>query len=110
MRRPVSCQAGGSKLKTTRVLHCPDGAGPTVWNSQLLRYAGFRQDDMSILGDPSEVQFTELVQRKFGWRPPGARLLQHHAGHLLDLSRGHMPISAPRMLALYACMSMCMYI
>ena len=42
-----------------------------MWNTQLLRYAGYRQDDMSVLGDPSELQFTELVQRKFGWRPPG---------------------------------------
>ena len=50
---------------------CAGEGGARVWNTQLLRYAGYRQDDMSVLGDPSELQFTELVQRKFGWRPPG---------------------------------------
>ena len=52
--------------------------GPRVWNTQLLRYAGYRQDDMSVLGDPSELQFTELCMRKFGWRPPGELLLAPH--------------------------------
>ncbi|KAK9867318.1 hypothetical protein WJX84_004437 [Apatococcus fuscideae] len=47
--------------------------GARVWNTQLLRYAGYRQNDMSISGDPSELQFTELCQRKFGWRPPGGK-------------------------------------
>ncbi len=51
--------------------HDAGEGGARVWNTQLLRYAGYRQDDMSILGDPSELQFTELCQRKFGWRPPG---------------------------------------
>lgn len=31
-----------------------------VWNSQLIRYAGYKQPDGSILGDPANVEFTEV--------------------------------------------------
>ena len=31
-----------------------------VWNSQLIRYAGYKQNDGSILGDPASVEFTEV--------------------------------------------------
>ena len=48
--------------------------GARVWNTQLLRYAGYRNDDMSVTGDPAELQFTELAIRKFGWRPQGNML------------------------------------
>uniref|UniRef100_A0A7N5JVX4 Nitric oxide synthase n=1 Tax=Ailuropoda melanoleuca TaxID=9646 RepID=A0A7N5JVX4_AILME len=35
-----------------------------VWNSQLIRYAGYKQPDGSILGDPANVEFTEEVAKK----------------------------------------------
>ena len=28
-----------------------------------------RQEDMSILGDPVELAFTQMIQQEFGWRP-----------------------------------------
>lgn len=31
-----------------------------VWNSQLIRYAGYKQPDGKILGDPANVEFTEV--------------------------------------------------
>lgn len=31
-----------------------------VWNSQLIRYAGYKQPDGSILGDPASVELTEV--------------------------------------------------
>ncbi|XP_030892752.1 nitric oxide synthase, brain, partial [Leptonychotes weddellii] len=31
-----------------------------VWNSQLIRYAGYKQPDGTILGDPANVEFTEV--------------------------------------------------
>ncbi|CAH1773785.1 unnamed protein product [Owenia fusiformis] len=37
-----------------------------VWNSQLIRYAGYRQPDGSVIGDPLNVEFTEICQR-MGW-------------------------------------------
>lgn len=31
-----------------------------VWNNQLIRYAGYKQPDGGILGDPANVEFTEV--------------------------------------------------
>ncbi len=39
-----------------------------IWNSQLIRYAGYRHPDGSVLGDPINVAFTERV-RSLGWSP-----------------------------------------
>lgn len=33
-----------------------------VWNSQLIRYAGYKQPDGQILGDPANVEFTEVKE------------------------------------------------
>ncbi|GIJ50734.1 nitric oxide synthase oxygenase [Virgisporangium aliadipatigenens] len=38
-----------------------------VWNEQLIRYAGYRAEDGSVVGDPRYVQFTEAVTER-GWR------------------------------------------
>uniref|UniRef100_A0A2I3GZ17 Nitric oxide synthase n=1 Tax=Nomascus leucogenys TaxID=61853 RepID=A0A2I3GZ17_NOMLE len=43
-----------------------------VWNSQLIRYAGYKQPDGSTLGDPANVQFTEICIQQ-GWKPPRGR-------------------------------------
>ncbi|XP_070205997.1 nitric oxide synthase-like [Littorina saxatilis] len=39
-----------------------------VWNAQLINYAGYRQPDGSVIGDPKLCEFTELVL-KLGWKP-----------------------------------------
>lgn len=31
-----------------------------VWNSQLIRYAGYKNPDGTVLGDPANVEFTEV--------------------------------------------------
>lgn len=31
-----------------------------VWNSQLIRYAGYKQPDGQIVGDPANVELTEV--------------------------------------------------
>jgi nitric-oxide synthase len=42
---------------------CQDGVvGPRIWNSQLIRYAGFGQSDGSILGDPKNQELTRAIQ------------------------------------------------
>ncbi|AUS77701.1 nitric oxide synthase oxygenase [Actinoalloteichus sp. AHMU CJ021] len=47
----------------------PDSPAPLIWNEQLVRYAGYRLSDGSVLGDPRYVDFTtSLIER--GWRPP----------------------------------------
>eukprot|EP00931_Biecheleriopsis_adriatica_P101983 TRINITY_DN77025_c0_g1_i1.p1 TRINITY_DN77025_c0_g1~~TRINITY_DN77025_c0_g1_i1.p1 ORF type:complete len:1413 (+),score=223.84 TRINITY_DN77025_c0_g1_i1:44-4282(+) len=47
--------------------------GPRFWNTQFCRYAGYRQADGSVLGDPANVEFTEMVIDRFGWKPPKKR-------------------------------------
>ncbi|XP_066533388.1 nitric oxide synthase, inducible-like [Hoplias malabaricus] len=39
-----------------------------VWNSQLVRYAGYQMEDGSVIGDPANVEFTELCVQ-LGWTP-----------------------------------------
>lgn len=36
-----------------------------VWNSQLIRYAGYKQPDGQITGDPANVEFTEVRKESF---------------------------------------------
>ncbi|KAK3612609.1 hypothetical protein CHS0354_042118 [Potamilus streckersoni] len=43
-----------------------------VWNSQLISYAGYKQQDGSVVGDPIKVDFTELCQ-KLGWKGKNGR-------------------------------------
>lgn len=31
-----------------------------VWNSQLVRYAGYKMTDGTVIGDPASVDFTEV--------------------------------------------------
>jgi nitric-oxide synthase, bacterial len=46
-----------------------DGAYVSIGNDQLIRYAGYRQPDGSVLGDPRYVEFTDQL-RRVGWHPP----------------------------------------
>lgn len=65
----------GGKIKPLITVFAPaDGAGvgPIIHNYQLIRYAGYREADDRVLGDPAEVAFTERVMRA-GWRPPASR-------------------------------------
>nr|XP_017206470.1 nitric oxide synthase, inducible isoform X1 [Danio rerio] len=39
-----------------------------VWNSQLIRYAGYKMIDGTLLGDPASVDFTEICIQ-LGWTP-----------------------------------------
>ncbi|XP_026329114.1 nitric oxide synthase-like isoform X2 [Hyposmocoma kahamanoa] len=39
-----------------------------IWNHQLIAYAGYVEEDGSILGDPARVEFTEICI-KLGWKP-----------------------------------------
>jgi nitric-oxide synthase len=38
-----------------------------IWNPQLIRYAGYRQADGIVMGDPLHVELTEII-RRLGWR------------------------------------------
>ncbi|XP_074640312.1 nitric oxide synthase-like protein [Tubulanus polymorphus] len=41
-----------------------------IWNPQLIQYAGYKQSDGSIIGDPGQIEFTEVCVKQ-GWKPKG---------------------------------------
>jgi len=43
-----------------------------IWNYQLVRYAGYRAANGTVLGDPAEADFTERCEA-LGWTPPATR-------------------------------------
>jgi nitric oxide synthase oxygenase domain/subunit/sulfite reductase alpha subunit-like flavoprotein/hemoglobin-like flavoprotein len=43
--------------------------GPRIWNSQLIRYAGYRLADGSVVGDRANIELTAAI-RRLGWEPP----------------------------------------
>ena len=43
-----------------------------IWNSQILAFAGYEQENGSILGDPANVELTKGM-KEFGWKPPMER-------------------------------------
>ncbi|GAA3049195.1 nitric oxide synthase oxygenase [Streptomyces roseofulvus] len=63
----------GGRIRPVISVFAPDtpaGRAPRVWNDQLIRYAGHRQDDGALVGDPAYADFTEAVKR-LGWQAPG---------------------------------------
>lgn len=46
-----------------------------IWNSQLVRYAGYRQQDGSVRGDPANVEITEVGARRRSRGKRSARAL-----------------------------------
>ncbi|MGI8329618.1 nitric oxide synthase oxygenase [Actinomadura scrupuli] len=70
----------------------PDGGQIRIWNPQLIRYAGYRQADGSVIGDPAHTELTEIVEA-MGWRGSAGRF------DLLPLVI-QMPGEAPRMFDL----------
>lgn len=46
--------------------------GPRIWNSQYLRYAGYQQEDGSVVGDGANVKLTQAIER-LGWKAPETR-------------------------------------
>jgi nitric-oxide synthase len=47
--------------------HVPGLQRTRLWNDQLIRYAGHRHADGTVVGDPRYVQFTDTLQQ-YGWR------------------------------------------
>ncbi|KAL9617496.1 MAG: hypothetical protein Q9160_007707 [Pyrenula sp. 1 TL-2023] len=47
-------------------------SGPMIWNQQLVSFAGYINDDESILGDPKNVSLTTSII-ELGWSPPRFR-------------------------------------
>ena len=63
----------GGKVRPRVTIFAPaDAEGPRVriWNRQLLGYAGYRQEDGTVIGDPANADFTDQV-RALGWNGAG---------------------------------------
>jgi len=59
---------GGRVRPTVTVLAAdtPELPGPRIWNEQLIRYAGYRRPDGTVLGDPRNAGLTDTA-RGLGW-------------------------------------------
>jgi nitric-oxide synthase len=65
----VRAATNGGKIKPTVSIFAPRAPGqpgPRIWNAQLIRYAGYRLPDGTILGDPGQAEFTDRVLA-LGW-------------------------------------------
>lgn len=76
IREHMHLATNGGNLRAVMTVFRPkapdESVGPRVWNSQLVRYAGYRQRDGSVLGDPANADFTDQAL-KLGWTPPARR-------------------------------------
>ena len=69
----VRYATNGGNLRSTITIFPPRAAGRgdfRIWNSQLFKYAGYKQTDGSVIGDPGSVELTEIAQ-KLGWKGKG---------------------------------------
>jgi nitric-oxide synthase len=60
---------GGGQVKLVMTVFAPQKPGQDgirIWNTQLVRYAGHRQPDGTVIGDPDNADFTDAV-RQLGW-------------------------------------------
>ena len=65
----------GGRIRPAITVFAPDAPnrlGPRIWNEQLIRYAGYRTTDGSVVGDPRYVAFTDAVTAR-GWRGAGTQ-------------------------------------
>ncbi|MGW6454916.1 nitric oxide synthase oxygenase [Streptomyces sp. NPDC055078] len=87
----------GGRIRPVISVFAPDAPGrpgPRVWNDQLIRYAGHRQDDGTVVGDPAHASLTDTAVR-LGWQARGGPfevlpLIIETAGHkpqLFDVPR-----------------------
>lgn len=73
--RHLEYATNGGRIRTAVTVFpaaAPGEKGIRIWNTQLIRYAGYRAADGSVLGDPNEAAFTERVM-EMGWQPPHDR-------------------------------------
>ncbi|KAM3415165.1 hypothetical protein BST61_g10287 [Cercospora zeina] len=67
----------------------PGRRGPMVWNGQLLSFAGYKNDDDTVLGDPANVALTDAIM-ELGWQPPQLRT-QWDLLPLVTMAEGEEP-------------------
>lgn len=65
----LAFSTNGGNIRSTLSVFDPD---ILIWNDQLIRYAGYRQADGQIVGDPDNVDLTDVC-RALGWSGSGGR-------------------------------------
>lgn len=71
--RHIKASFNDGKIKPSITVFRPRSkkiGDPRVWNGLGISYAGYRQEDGSIVGDPGNVDFTEFCQ-SLGWKGAG---------------------------------------
>ncbi len=66
----LSFATNNGKIRSTISVFAPVSPGHEgirIWNPQLIRYAGYRQPDGTVIGDPLHADFTDML-RELGWR------------------------------------------
>ena len=61
------------KIRPTISIFAPEKPGEKgirIWNPLLIRYAGYRQPDGTVIGDPDQIALTEICQ-SMGWKGSG---------------------------------------
>jgi nitric-oxide synthase len=91
----IKLATNGGKIRSTISVFAPQHPGQPgirIWNPQLIRYAGYQQEDGVVNGDPAQAEFTSIVQ-KMGWQGKDGRF------DILPLVI-QMPYQAPRLFEL----------
>ncbi len=60
----------GGKIRsmiTVLAPQVPGQPGIRIWNPQLIRYAGYRHADGTVIGNPLHVELTDVI-RQLGWK------------------------------------------
>jgi nitric-oxide synthase len=105
----VELATNGGRIRAVASIFAPvppGGTGLRLWNPQLLRYAGYRNPNGSITGDPANADLTEAIQ-KLGWTGGHGRFdllplviqLPDRTPHLFELPAAsvlEVPLSHPR--------------
>jgi nitric-oxide synthase len=68
----IRVASNGGDLISTMTVFRPGAPDIRLYNTQLLRYAGYREADGSITGDPANVELTDQAIA-LGWRGKGTR-------------------------------------
>lgn len=66
----ITLATNRGKIRSTITIFAPQRPGEPgirIWNSQLIRYACYRQPDGSLIGDPMNLDLTNALQQ-LGWK------------------------------------------
>ncbi|CAE6476328.1 unnamed protein product [Rhizoctonia solani] len=73
--RHIEIANNGGRVKPTTTIFpqkFPGQEGARIWNAQLMRYAGYKMPDGSIIGDPMNIELTNRAI-ELGWKPKYGR-------------------------------------